>query len=84
MRDRHKVKLHKFNSPQIQLKDVVIVEEERQSRSMWRFGIVEELLQGKDGRIRGAKVRVPMTNSILKRPVNKLYLLEIMKDTYSS
>ena len=47
MRDRHKVKLHKFNSPQIQLKDVVIVEEERQSRSMWRVGVVEELLQGR-------------------------------------
>ena len=47
MRDRDKVKLHKFNSPQIQLKDVVIVEEERQSRSMWRVGVVEELLQGR-------------------------------------
>ena len=46
MRDRHKVKLHKLNSPQIQLKDV-IVEEERQSRSMWRVGVVEELLQGR-------------------------------------
>ena len=47
---------------------------------MWRVGIVEELLQGKDSQIRGAKVRVPNTNSILKRPVNKLYLLERMKD----
>ena len=48
---------------------------------MWRVGIVEELLQGKDGQIWGAKVRVPKTNSILKRPVNKLYLVERMKDT---
>ena len=47
---------------------------------MWRVEIVEELLQGKDSQIRGAKVRVPNTNSILKRPVNKLYLLERMKD----
>ena len=47
---------------------------------MWRVGIVEELLQGKDSQIRGAKVRVPNTNSILKRPVNKLYLLKRMKD----
>ena len=72
--------MQKFNRPQIQLKDVVILEEEWQSRSMWRVGIVEELLQGKDSQIRGAKVRVPNTNSILKRPVNKLYLLERMKD----
>ena len=63
------------------MKDVVIVEEETQSRSMWRVGIVEKLLQGKDGQIRGVKVRVPKTNSILKRPVNKLYLVERMKET---
>ena len=81
LRENHKVKLQKFNRPQIQLKDAVIVEEERQSRSMWRVGLVEELFQGKDGQIRGAKVRVPKTNPILKRPVNKLYLVERMKDT---
>ena len=81
LRENHKVKLQKFNSSQIQLKVVVIVEEERQSRPMWRVGIAEELLQGKDGQIRGAKVRIPKTNSILKRPMNKLYLVEKMKDT---
>ena len=48
---------------------------------MWKAGIVEELLLGKHGQIWGAKVRVPKTNSTLKRPVNKLYLVEKMKDT---
>ena len=67
----------------MQLKGVVIVEEEKQSRSMWGVGIVEELLRRKDGQIRGGKVRVPKTNSILKRPVNKLYLVERMKDTFT-
>ena len=81
LKENHKIKLQKFNRPQIPLKDVVIVEEDRQSRPMWRVGIVEELLQGKEGQIRGAKVRVPKTNSNLKRPVNKLYLVERMKDT---
>ena len=66
LREHHKFKLQKFNRSQIQLKDVLIVEEERQPRSMWRFGIAEELLQGKDGKIRGAKVRIHKTNSILK------------------
>ena len=81
LKENHKIKLQKFNRPQIPLKDVVIVEEDRQSRPMWRVGIVEELLQEKEGQIRGAKVRVPKTNSNLKRPVNKLYLVERMKDT---
>ena len=82
LREHRKVKLQIFNRPQIQLKDVVIDEEEiRQSRSMWRVGIVEKLLQGKDRQIRGAKVRIPKMNSILKRPVNLLYLVERMKVT---
>ena len=81
LKENHKIKLQKLNRPQIPLKDVVIVEEDRQSRPVWRVGIVEELLQEKEGQIRGAKVRVPKTNSILKRPVNKLYLVERMKDT---
>ena len=50
------LKLQKFNSPQIQLKGAVIVEEERESKSMWKVGIVEELLQGKYGQIGGAKL----------------------------
>ena len=58
------VKLQKSNRPQIQLKDVVTVEEERHSRSMWTVRIVEELLQGKDNQIRGSKLRIPKTNSI--------------------
>ena len=48
---------------------------------MWRVGIVEKLLQGKDRQIRGAKVRIPKMNSISKRPVNLLYLVERMKVT---
>ena len=56
LREHYKVKLQKFNSPQIQLKGAVIVEEERESKSMWKVGIVEELLQGKYGQIGGAKL----------------------------
>ena len=53
-RKHPKVKLQKFNRPQILLKDVVTLKEKRQSRSMWRVGIVEKLPQGKDGQIPGA------------------------------
>ena len=49
---------------------------------MRSVAIIEELLQGKDGQIWGAKMKIPKTNSILKRPLNKLYLVErLMKDT---
>lgn len=45
--ENRKVKLQKFNSSQIPLKDVVLAEDERQFRLIWRVGIAEELLQGK-------------------------------------
>ena len=43
---------------------------------MWRLGIVTELETGRDNHIRGALVRIPKTNSVLKRPVSKLYPIE--------
>ena len=43
---------------------------------MWRMGVVTELIKGKmDNNIRGALVRLS-NNSLLKRPVNKLYPTE--------
>ena len=39
-----------------------------------------EGFQGKDEKIRGAAVRIPKTNSVIKRPINKLYLVEPMRD----
>ena len=59
--------------------DVVIVHEDTQ-RGMWRLGIVEETLTGKDGETRGAVVRVKAgrgASSFLRRPIQRLYPLEV-------
>ena len=46
---------------------------------MWRMGVVTELIKGKmDNNIRGALVRLS-NNSLLKRPVNKLYPIEYVR-----
>ena len=49
-------------------------------RQQWRMGKVEKLLQGQDNVVRAAKV-LTVDNSLrktrLKRPVQKLYPLEI-------
>ena len=58
----------------------MIVEANKLPRSLWKVGIVEELFQGKDEKIRGAAVGIPKTNSVIKRPINKLYLVERMGD----
>ena len=45
-------------------------------QSAWKVGIVEEVIKGTDGNIRGAVIRVQRTKSLIKRPVNRSYLIE--------
>ena len=42
----------------------------------WRIVIVTGVLPRRDPQIRGAIVRIAKTNTILKRPVNKLFPIE--------
>ena len=46
----------------------------------WRLGLVEELINGADGKTRGAKVRVVSKTgrpSVLRRPIQHLYPLKV-------
>ena len=42
----------------------------------WRIAIVIEILPSGDSEIKGAIVRIEKSNTILKRPVNKLFTFE--------
>ena len=55
--------------------DVVIVHEDNKPRLQWRLAIVEDLIEGKDGRVRAAHIRT--NNYKTTRPVAKLYPLEV-------
>ena len=67
------------NQPFIQVNNVVLVHSDKTPRPMWRMGVVTELIKGKmDNNIRGALVRLSK-NSLLKRPVNKLYPIEYVR-----
>ena len=46
-------------------------------RHRWRLHVVVELLEGSDGYIRGAKVKVGKTKNIIWCPVNRLYPTEV-------
>ena len=60
----------------MQLNDVILVHSDKTPRSMWRMGVVTELIKGKmDNIIRGALKRFS-NNTLLKQPVNKLYPIE--------
>ena len=67
---------------QIKVGDVLF-DDPKEPRSVWKMGVIQSLLPSSDGQIRTAEVRVISGDRplIIKRTVNKLYLLEGHKDT---
>ena len=57
---------------------VVIIKDESKNRNLWKLGIVTDLIKGKDGVVRGAKIKTP--NGSLERAVQHLYPLELTCD----
>ena len=57
--------------------DIVLVSE-NSPRIKWKYGLAEELIRGRDRKIRGACVLIKNKESqdIIRRPINKLYKLE--------
>ena len=49
---------------------------EKVPRHFWRIAIVTRVLPSRNSEIRGAIVRIVKTNTILKRPVKKLFAVE--------
>lgn len=62
---------------QIKSGDAVIIEDEVMPRGYWRLGVVETLLVGRDEEVRAATVRTHSKPIVLKRPIQKLYPLEV-------
>ncbi|XP_068750785.1 uncharacterized protein [Montipora capricornis] len=58
--------------------DVVIIKSEEKNREQWKLGIIEELITGQDGVVRGNKLREG--KSILERPVQLLYPVELTNE----
>ena len=61
----------------IRVGDVMVIEEDVAPRPRWRLGVVGELLEGSDGYVRGAKVKVGKKNNIIRLPVNRSYPTEV-------
>ena len=65
-----------INSLKINVNDIVLVFYKKVPRHFWRIAIITRVLPSRDSEIRGAIVRIAKTNTILKRPVNKLFAVE--------
>ncbi|XP_028415617.1 uncharacterized protein LOC114538976 [Dendronephthya gigantea] len=56
----------------------VIIQDDNRNRKTWKLGIVLDMIKGKDGVVRGAKVKT--VNGVLERAIQQLYPLELTCD----
>lgn len=58
--------------------DAGLIESEERNRHLWKKGVVEELIRGRDGVVRGAKIRTSCGH--LERAIQHLYPIELSCD----
>ena len=65
--------MNTISPAEVKTGDVVVIQDDNVTRGMWKTVIVEEVIKGKDGNIRGAKVRKIGKGKpeILNRPLQK-------------
>ena len=59
---------------------IVLVHSDKHMRGFWKLGKVQKLIQGSDGHVRGAVIRLPARGNqatLLRRPLQCLYPLEV-------
>jgi hypothetical protein len=77
LREQHR-RAGGVQTPHPKVGDVVIIRGDSKNRNHWKLGVVEELIQGRDGKTRGAKVKT--SNGILERATQHLSPLELSCD----
>ena len=79
LREQHK--LEKSKPISVAEGEVVLLHDDNSKRGQWKVGVIERLVVGKDGQVRGASVRTTMQGKgklqYLNRPLQKLFPLEI-------
>ena len=77
LRERHRLK-YGDKKCTLAVGDVVVIQSPEQNRNCWPLGIVEQLIEGRDGVVRGARLRAGPSH--LERPIQHLYPLELSCD----
>ena len=54
LREYQKIKHPHKHQQIVNVKDIVIVQEDKMPRSAWKVGIIEEVIKGTDGNVQGA------------------------------
>ena len=85
LREAHALKCKRDSRSTIEVGQVVILKDDTTKQLFWKLATVEELLPGRDGKIRAVKVKVPNrsgTPTLLHRSVQHLIPLEINQHDY--
>ncbi|KAK3743482.1 hypothetical protein QZH41_013097 [Actinostola sp. cb2023] len=77
LREQHRLK-HKGDNNHPNEGEVVIIKSDEKNRGKWKLGIVDKLIVGKDGVVRGARLRAG--KSFMERPIQHLYPMELSCD----
>ena len=76
LRETQEISKLNINHPKINVNDIALVYDEKVSRHFWRITLVTGVFSNTGSEIKGAIVRIPKTNTIFKRHVNKLFTIE--------
>jgi len=69
---------HHGKTNSLKIGDVMLIKGDKRNKGHWKLGIIKELIKGRDGVVRGAKLRTG--NAILERAVQHLYPMELQCD----
>ena len=79
LRERHRLQEVKgIRAPAVG--EIVILKGEEKNRNLWKLGKVVELIHGRDGVVRGAKVQIG--KGILEKTPQHLFPLELKCDSF--
>ena len=86
LRECHRYSKGKETASVVGVGDIVLLHDDSLPRSFWKLARVQELIDGRDGKTRGAVIKIPASDgktTTLRRPLQLLYPLEIKcKDQY--
>ena len=86
LREFHHPKGKNVTLPPVRINDVVILHDQGTSqRAFWKLARITDLIKGRDGKVRGARVLVAGKKTVIKRPLQELFPLEVhASDTEST
>ena len=78
LREFHDPKGKNVTLPPVRINDVVILHDQGTSqRVFWKLARITDLIKGRDGKVRGARVLVVGKKTLIERLLQELFSLEV-------